>query len=248
MALRESFLARRGLLTFMFAGLLWPVAASATEVYLCQVSCLCISWDAGGGSYFEVRCDEGGSVPAGWATGPGSAGDGSGGSWLGTGTAGSAPSPLPGMALSGATNMAVQSARSTAITKLRGEKVPDMKGVWESTQCTRLFTGNPLGEPGAQILGSYVIFRDGTGVRNENNVDVCATGNVSVWTKCCQHDPVVFVCPSQFIGLSPSQRITKLIHETLHVAGQFENTNGGVGPGDPPNPSQIDAVVDEACN
>lgn len=76
--------------------------------------------------------------------------------------------------------MAMTSAKSAAMTKVRGEKVPDMKGVWAPTPCTDLFEGSPLGEPGAYLLGSYVIFRDGTGVKNENNVDVCATGNVSV--------------------------------------------------------------------
>lgn len=123
-----------------------------------------------------------------------------------------------------------------------------MKNTWLPTRCTDLFSDNPLGYPGAYILGSYITLRDGTGVRNENNVDVCATGNTSAWTKCCLHEPVVFVCPSQFVALSPSQRITKIIHETLHVAGQFENTNGSVGPGDPPNPAQIDDLVNEACN
>lgn len=134
------------------------------------------------------------------------------------------------------------------MTKVRGEKVADMKGVWEPTECTDLFAANPLGKTGAYILGNYIVFRDGTGVKDAADVNVCATGSVSAWTKCCQHDPVVFICPSEFTDLSPSQRSTKLIHEALHVAGQFEDQDGSVGPGDPPNPSQIDAIVNGACN
>jgi len=223
----------------------WPTSARGAEIVLCQVSCVCITWTSPGGSLIEIRCQDGSS---GWSSGPTVPPDGSGGSWVGTGTPKAPASPLPGMPLSGEAGMAVSSAKNSAITKVRGEKVPDMKGVWEPTRCTDLFADNPLGKTGAYILGNYIVFRDGTGVTNENNVNVCATGTVSAWTKCCQHDPVVFICPSEFTDLSPSQRSTKLIHEAMHVAGQFEDLDGSVGPGDPPNPSQIDAIVNEACN
>ena len=151
-------------------------------------------------------------------------------------------------ALAGPASLAVSDAKSAAIEKLRGEKVTDMKGVWEPNDCTRLFAGSPLGKAGAYLLGSYVVFRDGAGVKDANGTDQCATGSVTAWTKCCQHDPVVFICSDKFGGLSSNARITKLIHETLHVAGQFENTNSSVGPNDPPNPQQIDALVNAACN
>lgn len=222
------------------------IRVRAVEISLCHASCVCITWVSGSSAYIEVRCRDG--AAGGWSSGPTAPPDGGDGSWAGTGTSQNPPSPLPGMPLSGAAGMAVTSAKNTAITKLRGEKVPDMKGVWLPTRCTDLFAANPLGHPGAYILGNYVVFRDGTGVKNEKNIDVCAEGNSSAWTKCCQHDPVVFICPAEFAALSPSQRSTKLIHETLHVAGQFEDLDGSVGPGDPPNTSQIDAVVNAACN
>jgi len=69
--------------------------------------------------------------------------------------------------------MQVSSARTTAIEKLRGEKVPDMKGVWEPNECTNLFLNSPLGKKGAYLLGSYVVFRDGTAVKDSQGVDQC---------------------------------------------------------------------------
>jgi len=219
-------------------------ALRGADISLCQQSCVCITWVSGASAYIEVRCRDG---SGGWTSSPTIPPDGSDGTWQGSGSMQTAPSPLPGTALSGETAMAVTSAKGTAVTKLRGEKVPDMKNTWVPTKCTDLFANNPLGTSGADLLGRDIIFRDGTGVKDANNVDVCAAGTVSLWTKCCEHSPVVFVC-STFTNLSPSLRITKLIHETLHVAGQFEDTDSSVGPGDPPNPGQIDSLVNAACN
>jgi len=158
----------------------------------------------------------------GWTSSPTVPPDGSGGTWQGSGSLQPPPSPLPGNVLSGAADMAVRSAKGSAVTKLRGEKVPDMKNTWLPTKCTDLFANAPLGRRGADLLGRDLIFRDGTGVRDSNNIDVCATGTASLWTQCCQHYPVVFVC-SSFPNLSTKQRITKLIHEAMHVAGQLED-------------------------
>jgi hypothetical protein len=144
--------------------------------------------------------------------------------------------------------MQVSSARNTAITKLRGEKVPDLKGVWAPTPCTDLFLNSPLGKTGAFLLGSYVVFRDGTAVKDSQGVDQCSTGSVAAWTSCCQHDPVVFICPVKFEQSGSDDRIKYLIHETMHVGGQQEDKDGTVGPGDPPNSDQINQAVDEACN
>ena len=237
--------ARNLLLVVLGVGSIAGYSLSAAEITLCQTSCVCITWLSGTGARNEIRCTDG---TAGWSTGMTVPGDGGGGTWSGPTTPMNPPSPLPGNVLSGEAYTAVAGAKKTAMERVRGQKVPGMKGVWEPTACTDLFAANPLGHPGAYLMGSYLEFRDGTGVKDDTNTDVCATGTVSAWTKCCQHDPVVFICPSKFVGLSPDVRATKIIHETLHVAGQFEDKNGTVGPGDPPNPSQIDDVVNAACN
>lgn len=144
--------------------------------------------------------------------------------------------------------MYVSSAKNSAVTKVRGEKVPDLKGVWEATPCTNLFLNSPLGRSGAYLLGSYVVFRDGTGLKDSQGVDQCALGTVAAWTSCCQHDPVVFICPIKFKQSGPSDRVKYLIHETMHVGGQQEDKDGTVGPGDPPNSDQINALIEKACN
>lgn len=95
-----------------------------------------------------------------------------------------APSPLPGNPLSTETQMYVSSAKAKAVEKLRGEKVPDMKGVWEPNECTNLFLNSPLGKKGAYLLGSYVVFRDGTGKKDAQGIDQCTTGTVAAWTTC----------------------------------------------------------------
>jgi hypothetical protein len=216
---------------------------TATEAFLCQAGeCVCIYWTTTAGEELEIRCHTSGSL-MGWAAGPGQPPDGSSGSWLGTGTQKNPPSPLPGNPLAPNVSVALNHAKDNARDVVRGERVG--KGQWLPNRCTDLFAGNPLGLTGAQLL-AYMVFRDGTGVKNENNVDVCATG-MSAWTKCCQHDPVVFVCSAKFLTLSPDERARKVLHEALHVAGQFEDTNGSVGPGDPPNTTQIDDIVRNAC-
>jgi hypothetical protein len=174
-----------------------------------------------------------------------------GGSWGGTGTPRNAPSPLPGKVLDPALSRDVTYANGRAVTKLRGEKVIDAgtpKGTWVPTPCTDLFLNSPLGETGASILGGYVVYRDGTGVKDTTGVDRCATGASAAWTICCLHDPVVYICPIPFGQSSVDDRIKVLIHEGMHVGGQLEDKNVTVGPGDPPNTSQINEVVAKACN
>jgi hypothetical protein len=139
--------------------------------------------------------------------------------------------------------MVLNNAKNKARDVVRGERVG--KGEWIPNRCTDLFAGNALGLTGAQML-AYMEFRDGTGVKNEKNVDVCATG-MSAWTKCCLHEPVVFLCSAKFVALKPDERARKVLHEALHVAGQPEDTDGSVGPGDPPNTTQIDEIVRQAC-
>lgn len=154
---------------------------------------------------------------------------------------------MPGTELTGATWMAFDRAQDVAVAKLRGEKVDGVKGQWLPNRCTDLFAGSPLGYPGGYLVGTYIKYRNGTGVKDDNNKDVCATGTVSAWTKCCVHYPVVFICPSHFMRLTEEGRALKLIHEALHVAGQPEDTNSTTGPGNPPNPGQLDEAVRKAC-
>jgi hypothetical protein len=248
--IRVQFVMRRNLLAVTIAVLvLLPFVLTAAEISLCHVDCVCIFWTTLAGGTQELRCPIGG-FPSGWTNG-GAPPDGGGGSWGGPGTGQTPPSPLPGNVLNPITSGYVTSAKGSAVTKLRGEKVTDpgtRKGTWLPTPCTDLFLNNPLGESGASLLGSYVVFRDGTGTKDAQGVDQCATGAFGAWTTCCQHDPVIFICPAKFNTSSPSDRIKYLIHETMHVAGQQEDKNGTVGPGDPPNSSQINDAVDTACN
>ena len=51
---------------------------------------------------------------------------------------------------------------------------------------------------------AYIEWRDGTGVKH-NNVDVCGSGTAVAWTKCCDHEPVVFLCSNGFKALDLTQ-------------------------------------------
>ena len=181
--------------------MLLEVDAAVAMASLCgaQKDCVCVSWISGSSATVEVRCPADDLSRSGWSIG-GAPPDGSRGSWNGSGSPKQPPDTLPGMPLSGATLTNVSAAKSAAVTKLRGEKVTDEgtpKGTWLPTACTDLFLNSPLGIPGAQLLSNYIVFRDGTGVKDSSGVDVCGTNTVAAWTTCCQHDPVVFICPRQ---------------------------------------------------
>lgn len=239
MTLRQNILALA-----LAAIVMLPFALRAAEAFWCQDGqCVCIFWTTETGNEMaEVRCRANGTL-TGWITHPGQPPDGSSGSWAGTGTQKNVPSPLPGNVLSPAATMAVGNAKDKAREMVRGTRID--KGQWEPNHCTDLFAGNRLGLTGAQLL-AYMEYRDGTGVLDQNNVDVCATGKAA-WTTCCQHDRVVFICSAKFLQLSTSERARKLLHEALHVAGQLEDKNGSVGPGNPPSTGQIDDLVRDAC-
>jgi hypothetical protein len=243
-----QFVTRRGLAAVTLAALvLLPFVLTAAEISLCHVDCVCIYWTTTTGGIEEVRCPAGG-FPSGWTSGGGTPSGGNG-SWAGTGSTTVAPSPLPGNPLSPETYGNVSYAKGKAVTKLRGEKVTDPgtpPGTWIPTECTNLFLNSPLGRSGASLLGSYVVFRDGTGKTDAQGVNQCATG-IPAWTTCCQHDPVVYIC-SSFNSLSVSDRVATLIHETMHVGGQQEDKDSTIGPGDPPSAVQISEAVKEACN
>jgi hypothetical protein len=216
--------------------------------------CVCISWTTSGGATIEVRCPTGGSGLSGWATGgdPDNA-DGTRGSYSGSGQKQTPPSSLPGMPINSTTGMKLTPAKNEAIKRLKGdiETGDDGKPLVIPNKCSELFANSPMSSttnqyPGAQLLGNYIIFRDGTGVKDAQNRDRCAEG-VAAWTTCCLHDPVVFICPNQFNNASYENRIKYVIHEALHVAGQLEDGNGTTGPGDPPNSGQISSNVADAC-
>jgi hypothetical protein len=222
-----SFATRRSLLPATISILvLLPFALTAAEIVFCHETCVCLYWQTGGTGYSEVRCPTG--LPSGWTIG-GSTPTGTG-SWAGSGTSKPPPAPLPGNVMNPETYSQVQSAKTAAVAKLRGEKVSDLKGVWLPTTCTDLFLNSPLGKPGAYLLGNYVVLRDGTSVKDSQGADQCALGTVAAWTSCCLHDPVVFICPKKFKESTTSDRIKYLIHETMHVGGQQEDKDGTVGP------------------
>jgi hypothetical protein len=237
------FISRLSLLVLATAAflILSAPARASVSIAFCQTDCLCITWVTGASAVIEVRCQDG---SGGWTTSPTLPPDGSGGTWDGSGIQQSPPSSLPGTILNSITSAKVSAAKTKAQARLRGERVD--KGQWAPTECTDLFANSPLGLTGAQMF-AYMEFRDGTGVKDAKNVDVCASGTVSAWTTCCTHDPVVFICPLKFNPLSAELQTIKLIHEALHVAGEPEDTDGTVGPGDPPNRSQIDDLVTKAC-
>jgi hypothetical protein len=206
--------------------------------------CYCITWTYSGGAIIEVRCPADSGSPSGWQIGTNPP-DGSSGSWDGNGTRKDPPDTLPGMPLAGTNKQLADQAKSNAIVKLKGDKVEDMKGQYEPNACTALFDNAPLSMSGLEMVSTYISFRDGTGVRDAAGDVPCNTA--AAWTLCCEHDPVVFICPAQFNLLSSRARTAVIIHEAMHVAGQMEDRNGTVGPGDPPSSGQIDANVKAAC-
>jgi len=218
-----------------------------------QNKCVCISWNTNTGAAIEVRCpppEDVNSTKSGWSPiGDPKDSDGTRGSFGGNGSKPGAPSTLPGMPINAITNTKLSPAKNTALQRLKGEQETGDNGkpIWTPTACTDLFLNSPLGMPGAQLLGTYVIFRDGTGVLDTGNVDRCGTNTAAAWTTCCNHDPVIFICPLKFNAATPEDRVKYIIHELLHVAGQLEDGNGTTGPGDPPNSGQININVDAAC-
>jgi hypothetical protein len=239
------------LLLTLAGAVLFPSAALGMPSLCGETGeCVCITWITGGGATVEVRCPANGGSPSGWSTsGDPRDADGGDGSFGGSGNPSTLPSTLPGTVLNPTTGQNVNNAKNAAIQKLRGTKIVDEgtpKGTFEPNACTNLFLNSPLGMTGGQILGSYVTFRDGTNVKDSNNVNVCAT-NVPAWTTCCNHDRIVYICPGSFNSMSANDRMWTLIHEALHVGGQLEDKDTTVGPNDPPNSSQIGADVKKAC-
>lgn len=223
--------------------------ALAVNISLCdgpaQGGCVCLYFTGTQGQWMEVRCSDqyGQTVlnpaPPTWPP------DGTG-SFRGPGMSRLPPDPLPGMPLTTQQISKLNAARSVAIQKLRKYREPDFPpGVTLATTCSALFDNSPLGRPGVDLLQNYAVFRNGVGVKDSSGATPC-NGSSRAWTTCCQHDPVVFLCTS-FGTTNTTEAAYFLIHEILHVAGQYEDKNSTFGPNDPPNSGQIQTVVREAC-
>lgn len=103
-----------------------------------------------------------------------------------------------------------------------------------------------MGRMGADLVQNYIVVRGGEGVQGPGGSVPCDNPGIAVWTTCCQHDPDVFVCNS-FGSLSSNLQTALVIHETMHVAGQPEDTTATAGPNDPPTTAEITARIREAC-
>ncbi len=205
-------------------------------------SCVCITWSFSypGGSYVyvEERCPGQGS---GWyQTGPtGSTQVDEGGSYGGNGNT---QNPVNIPTIPATHNFAFTQAMNRALAKVRGKRISLRPPEYDDNECSLLFKNSPLGMTGEQLIDGYVDWGWGQGT------PTCNAGYMA-WTTSGTHSPSVRVCPTFFnSNISVNQRATTIIHEALHVAGQLENTNSQAGPGDPPNPSQIDQAIKDACN
>lgn len=226
---------------------MWLSLASpaAANIWFCDGNgdgtkeCLCIAWSTPQGETLEMRCPTsgGGAEPPGYIP-P---------TWGGSGAPQTPSSPAPGMPLVGITASNVSSANSGAVARTKGEYDPSTRFRLPD-ECTMLFNRSPLGMSGSNLMSSYIKYRSGVGVKDPQGNVPCNGGRVA-WTLCCNHDPYVFICDSQFNALPPNERMYYLIHEAMHVAGQLENETGTVtGPSDPPNSGQIQGEVKKACS
>lgn len=223
-------------------------ADAAATVTICskQPDCVCVTWERVGGEWLEVRCPEYGGDP-GWTRDPG------GGDivdpdpgWEGPG--GEQPPSNPGDPLSGEDKFAWDKAADLAWEKLRGDRNCCIAGkpYYTPNECTKLFLNNHLGRLGADLVKNYINARYGQGLKDAQGDTPCSQSGIAAWTTCCDHDPDILVCDS-FKNLSTSAAAAIVVHETMHVAGQPEDTTSSVGPDDPPTTSQITARIKEAC-
>lgn len=174
--------------------------------------------------------------------------DGSSGSWRGTGSTQSPSDPHPGTVLGGDLYQSYIRATTNAINILTEQECCIQNKPYrvpKDSPCHRLFHGNPMGMGPYNLLADYVIIRNGEGVKDNSGNIPCNLG-YPAWTKCCSHSPYIFVC-NQFENLPESTAAAILIHEVLHVAGQREDTDTSIGPGDPPNTHQLTEGVRKAC-
>ncbi len=221
-------------LTAVFSFLAAATPADGATLSRCgsTYDCLCISWNSG----FEIRCPIG---PDPFDTtvarnpnpepgrNPGAGPRGSGGGHPGTSFLADQTFKL---------NAAKRKAlKRGALSPLKPLKDPD----YEPTDCMMLFAGLEVSHSGKWLLNNFIIFRNGEGVSSGSEVP-CSAGN-SAWTVSPgSRYPYVFLCDS-FFNLTQAQAARKLVHEALHVAGQFELTAGIT-------PAEIDGLVSSSCS
>lgn len=221
-------------------------AEAAATVGFCgdpNVGCICIDWSSGGSTWIEIKCPSGGDD--GWTTDwDGTPEDHTPG-WTGSGDPREGDG---GTSLAGSLRQAYLRAKNLAKDRARGDDQCCIGGKPYHTpnECSQLFVGNNLGMGGAQIIDNYIEPRVGDGVEDSTGNVPCSQGS-AIWTKCCQHNPTVYVC-SSFENLPTGHAAAFVIHEALHVAGQAEDKTTSVGPADAPTSGQIQQRVQEACN
>lgn len=242
---------RRLLACLMVAcGLVLSVKPAVAWGYeACGMGCICVNWRlTPGWEYIEVRCSLGIGTWVQTIPPPGTTPPDGVGSFGGNGTPQSIPTPLPGNPLTPQQLQKLDLAKPKATSKLLEVKEPDTPpGTRFATTCSALFENNPMGRKGADLLANYVIFRDGTGVKAPGTQTVVCNSDTKAWTTCCLHNRVVYLCNSFGATTNIDELAYFLIHETLHVAGQKEDLNTTVGPGNPPSSGQIQDVVRAAC-
>jgi hypothetical protein len=203
--------------------------------------CLCIYWEGSSGAYLEKRCPG----EAGWVTSPtGPVSPGGDGSWAPSNP--QTPPTAPGSPLQGELLLATNNAAAAAKLVIRGIRtyVEGIGYTYTPTTCSELFNASNYSTDGYQVL-SGIIFRAGEGVQDAQGNVPCAQ-SAQLWTRCCNNSPYVMVCNS-FLSQTSKQRRNSIIHETMHVAGQREDSTSATGPGGAPTTYQISSAVDAAC-
>jgi hypothetical protein len=226
-------------------------AAAKVKISLCGPDCLCIEYDEDFGTHIEVRCNlsGGGGGEGGWTTiepGPNEPAPDGPGSFGGDGDPGEETTPAPCNPVPVARQPKLNSAISSAKTRLTRVGPPENR---QPTTCTTLFRNSPLGMPGLTLLDPnapfHAIFRYGENCTLPNGDQPCNSG-VAAAATCCTHSPYVYICDA-FDNRTTTEAALLLIHELLHVAGQKEDTTTSAGPGDPPTTNQLNDVVRAAC-
>ena len=197
-------------------------------------SCICITWSFESGSTIEIRCPESTGSPDGWAApaqnpnSPPEIVDGRG-SFSGSGHF-DGPAFLMGSNTTFAQDRKLVAGKRIALRRLQ-----------ELETCRALFANSPLTE-NPQWLLSKIQWRNG-----QNAPESTCDEPDSVATHVGQsHNIQVLLCPS-FVNLNDGQAAVIILHEALHVAGQRENGDGSVGPGNPPGSASISRAVADAC-
>lgn len=197
---------------------------------------LCIDWEADRGAFLEVRCPS--REPSNyWARrgAPETPISRGAGTFLGTYSLSEKIRPYPGEVLRGALRSRFLAAHQKALNLLRYDD-----------ECRKLFEGNRLGLHPVGLMMEKIEYRNGEDAKSGRRRP-CKEG-IGAWVPSYrEHSPYVMLC-SGFRHLETLDAARLLVHEALHVAGQAEDRNGTVGPGDPPSSAKIDELVQRACD